>query len=58
MEINGKLSYLFIPTKTSTLVPEFVEEDLPLVRTTAMIPAFTEENLPWALHTDDAIKIN
>ena len=29
-ESNGKLSHLSIPSKTTTLVPEFAVEDLPL----------------------------
>ena len=29
-EDNGKLPHLFIPSKSATLVPEFVVEDLPL----------------------------
>ena len=29
-EISGKLPYLFIPSKTATLVPEYAVEDLPL----------------------------
>ena len=32
-ESNGKLPHLFIPSKTSTIVPEFAVEDLPMVRT-------------------------
>ena len=38
-ESNGKLPYLFILSKTATLVPEFPVEDLPLDRT-ATVPAF------------------
>ena len=32
-ESNGKLPYLFIPSKTATLVPGSVVKDLPLERT-------------------------
>ena len=32
-ESNGKLPYLFILSKTATLVPDFEVEDLPLDRT-------------------------
>ena len=39
-ESNGKLSYVFIPSKTATLVPEFPVEDLPLSRTGALVPEF------------------
>ena len=35
-ESNGKLPHLFITSKTATLVPEFVMEDLPLGRTAAL----------------------
>ena len=45
-EIKGKLPYLFIPSKTATLVPEFAMEDLPLVRITALVPEFAVEDLP------------
>ena len=37
-ESNGKLSHIFIPSKTGTLVSEFVVEDLPLA-----------ELQPWCL---------
>ena len=37
-ESNGKLSHLFIPSKTATLVPEFTVEDLPLGRTATLVP--------------------
>ena len=45
-ESKGKLSHLFIPGKTATLVPEFVVEDLPLGRTAVLIPEFAVEDLP------------
>ena len=44
-ERNGKLSHLFIATKTATLVPEFAVEDLLLDRTETLVPAFTMEDL-------------
>ena len=45
-ESNGKLSHLFIPSKTATLVPEFSVEDLPLDRTAVLVPEFATKNLP------------
>ena len=32
--------HLFVPSKTSTLVPEFAVEDLPLGKTAAFMPEF------------------
>ena len=45
MENNGKLSRLFILSKTATLVPEFALEDLPLGRTAALVPEFAVKDL-------------
>ena len=45
-ESNGKLPHLFIPSKTATLVPEFVVEDLPLGRTAAIVPEYAVKDLP------------
>ena len=45
-ESNGKLLYLFIPSKTANLVPEFAVEDLPLGRTPALVPEYTVKDLP------------
>ena len=45
MESNGKLPYLFIPSKTEAWVPEFAVEDLPLSRTAALVPEFTVKDL-------------
>ena len=42
-ESNGKLSHLFIPSKTATLVPEFVVEDLPLNRIATLVPRVCSE---------------
>ena len=42
---NGKLSHIFIPSKTATLVPEFAVEQLPLHRTTAWVPEYTVKDL-------------
>ena len=39
-ENNEKLPHLFIPSKTATLVPEFVVEDLPSGRTAALVSEF------------------
>ena len=44
-ESNGKLPHLFIPSKTSTLVPEFAVENLPLGRTVALVPEFAVKDL-------------
>ena len=46
MESNGKLPHLFIPSKTTTLVPEFAVKDLPLGRTSALVPEFAVKDLP------------
>ena len=45
MESNEKLRYLFIPSKTAALVPEFAVEDLPLARTAALVPEFAVKDL-------------
>ena len=45
-ESNGKLSHLFIPSKTATLIPEFAVKDLPLSRTAAFVPEFAVKDLP------------
>ena len=45
-ESNGKLPYLFISSKTATLVPEFAVEDLPLDRTSNLVTAFAVKDLP------------
>ena len=45
-EINGKLSQLFILSKTATFVPEFAVEDLPLGRILALVPEFAVKDLP------------
>ena len=45
-ESNRKLLYLFIPSKTATLVPEFAVKDLPLGRTADLLPGFSSERLP------------
>ena len=45
-EINGKLPHLLIPSKTATLVPEFVVEGLTLGRTAASVLPFAVEDLP------------
>ena len=45
-ESNGKLPQLFIPSKTATLVHEFVVEDLPLGRTAVLMPEFAVKDLP------------
>ena len=45
-ESIGNLPHLFIPSKTTTLVPEFAAEDLSLGRTAAMVPGITVKYLP------------
>ena len=45
-ESNGKLQHLCIPSKTTTLVPEFAVEDLPLERTATLVSAFAVKDLP------------
>ena len=45
-ESKGKLPHLLIPSKTATLVPEFVVEDLPLGITAALAPEFAVKDLP------------
>ena len=42
---NGKLLYLFIFSKTATLVPDFAVEDLPSGRTAALGPEFADKDL-------------
>ena len=44
-ESNGKLPYIFIPSKTATEVPEFAMEDLPLGRIAALVPEFAVKDL-------------
>ena len=46
-ESNGKLPQLLIPSKTATLVTEFVVEDLPVGRTVALVPEFAMKDLPF-----------
>ena len=43
---NGKLSHLFIPSNTVTLILEFAVEDVPLGRTAALVPEFAVKDLP------------
>ena len=45
-ESNRKLSHLFIPSKTATLVPEFAVEDMHLGRTATLGLAFPTKDLP------------
>ena len=45
-ESNGKVSHVFIPSETATLVPEFAVEDLPLGRTAALEPEFSRSERP------------
>ena len=50
-ESNGKLSHLFIPSKTATLIPAFAGEDLPLDRTEILVPAFAVKGLSLGQNT-------
>ena len=43
---NGNLPHLFIPSKTTTKVPDFAMEDLPLDRIAALVPEFAVKYLP------------
>ena len=52
-ESNRKLPHLLIPSKTSTVVPEFAVEDLPLGRSAALVPKFEVKTCPWAEHFGD-----
>ena len=47
-----KLLHLFIPSKTSTLVPKFVVEDLPLGRTASLVPEFAVKDLMMMIDID------
>ena len=42
----GRLSHLFIPSITATLVTEFPVKDLPLGITAALVPEFAVKDLP------------
>ena len=42
---NGKLTHLFISSKSATLVPEFAVENLPWDRSTALVPEFAVKDL-------------
>ena len=44
-ESNGKLQHLFIPGKTSALVPVFAVEDLSLGRTASLVRALVVKDL-------------
>ena len=44
-ESNGKLSHLFISSKTATLVPEFEMADQPLGRTAVLVSEFAVKDL-------------
>ena len=45
-ESNDKVPHLFIHSKTATLFPEFVVEDLSLDRIAALVPEFAVTDLP------------
>ena len=50
-ESNGKLPHLFIPSKTTTLVPELAVEGLPLGRTGCLNLQW--KTCPWAERSDN-----
>ena len=50
-EINGKLSHLFIPSKTATLVIVFAVEDLPVGRTATLVMSLQWKTCPCAEHS-------
>ena len=52
-ESNGKLSHLFIPSKTVSWVPAFSVKDLPLSRTAAVVPEFAVMDVTLAEDSDD-----
>ena len=56
-ESNGKLSHLFIPSKTATLLPEFAVEDLPLGRNAALVHEFAVKDLPLGRTRDMTVII-
>ena len=45
-ESNGKLPHLSISSKIAACIPQFVVEDLPLMRTEALVSEFTVKDLP------------
>ena len=51
-ESNGKLPHLFIPSKTASLVPEFVVEDLPFAELQDRFLRLQWKTYPWAEHSD------
>ena len=50
-ESNRNLSHLFITSKTASLVPEFVVEDLPWAELQLWVPAFAVKYLPSGQNT-------
>ena len=54
-ESSGKLTHLFVPSKTTAWVSEFAVEDLPLGRTAALVPEFLVKDLPLGRILDDLI---
>ena len=55
-ESNRKLSHLFIPSKTATLVHEFAVEDLHLGRTADLVPEFALKDLTWVEYSEEDCK--
>ena len=56
-ESNGKLSRLFIPSKTAIWVPEFAVKDLPMVRTTVSKKKIRKELNSYSYHANWLISI-
>ena len=52
-ESNKKLSHLFIPRLTATLVPEFAVEDIPSVGQQPRFLYLQFRTCPWTEHSDD-----
>ena len=52
-ESNGKLPQLFIPGKTTALVPEFAVEDLSSAELQPWFLRLQGSTCPWAEHSDD-----
>ena len=52
-ESNKKQPHLFIPSKTTTLFPEFAVEYLPLVELQSRFLRLQWRTCPWAEHSDD-----
>ena len=54
-ERNGNLPHLFIPSKTTILIPKFAVEELHLSRTAALVPEFAVKDLPLGRTLSDCM---